>query len=166
MGTGLANRNAVNAFSREFDACLTCLEETIAVLSDEDWVQGETNRQKPVHQACHCLGPVISYADIPIDCSHIYFRFKDPSSYPSRQEVLAIIKTIRSGLKDYITGVVDRTLVAKELHVPPLFKMIYLLRHTIVHLCCLREEAVRRGYRLPIYSKSYRPSGGRKSDRT
>jgi len=154
-------QNVVNAFAREFDASLVCLADTIAMLSDEDWVRGENNRQKPVHQACHCLMGPISYAKVAVDTSRIRFRFKDPKAYPSRREVLGIIETVRGSLAEYIAGVVQRTLVERELHVPPMFKMIYLLRHTIVHLSCLREEAHRRGYRPPVYSKRYRPGRAR-----
>ena len=159
MGETDINTNVINVFNREFDACLSCLEDTIAVLSADDWVAGETNRQKPVHQACHCIVPLIGYAGVAVDSSRISFRFKTPTSYPSQQEVICVIKRVRAYMKDCIAGVVDRTLVAKALRVPPLFKMLYLLRHTIVHLSYLRAEITRRGYKAPEYSKSYRPGG-------
>lgn len=152
------NVNVVNAFAREFDACLTCLEQTVKMVSDEDWVAGETNRQKPVHQACHCLMGPIKYAKAPVSYSSICFKFKDPPrKYPTRQHVLELIAKTRPALRDYIEGVVERTLVDRKSHVPAMFKMIYLLRHTIVHLSSLREELHHRGYRLPVYSKRYRP---------
>lgn len=154
-----SKKNVVNAFRREFDALLACLGDTVALVSDEDWTSGESNRNTPVHQACHCLAPIACHARPEIDRLRIRFRFKDPEGhpYPSRKHVLQIIGKTRGHLDDWIAEFADMTLVEKELAHPPLFKLIYLLRHSIVHLSSLREELHRRGYKLPVYSHSYRP---------
>ena len=151
------NTNAVNAFSREFEAYLTCLAETVEMITDEDWVTGATTRETPVHQACHCILPIVGYAGLDIDCARLSFRWKQPKAYPTRQELLDIISRISGSLGRYVTDVVDKTLAHREWSHPPLFKMIYLLRHSIWHLCCMSEELYRRGYKLPTYSKRYRP---------
>jgi hypothetical protein len=148
--------NIVNAFAREFDAYFTRLAKTVEVIRDEDWTTGPTPRETPVHQACHCLTPIAGYARLGIDCADIDIRFKARPRYPSRQRVLKMIGRIRRNVNRYIEKVADRTLEQKEWNVPPLFKLIYLLRHSIWHLCCMSEELHRRGYKLPPYSKRYR----------
>lgn len=61
------------------------------------------------------------------------------------------------GMDNTVADVVNRTLVDEEQSYPPMFKMIYLLRHSVTHLAYMREELHRRGYKLPAYSKSCCP---------
>ena len=151
------NQNVYNAFRREFEILLDCLAGTIRAISDEDWVSGDSLRHTPAHQACHCLVPIVRYLQVDVGTAVIGFRFKIPSEYPSRGHVLDIIAATRPGTGSYVADVVDQTLVDKAQRFPPMFKMIYLLRHSVTHLAYLRDELRRRGYRLPKHTKSYRP---------
>ena len=153
----MTQSNVANAFLREFEAFRRCLKDTVEVTSDSDWVAGEKPRNRPVHQACHCLVALIGYTRASIDTSRISFRFKEPEEYPARSDILAAIADLENAIPSYVDAVVGKTLTDKQFAVPPLFRMIYLLRHSIVHLSYMRDELSRRGYRLPEYSKRYCP---------
>lgn len=151
------NVNTANAFLREFEAFMDCYTQTVEAIPDDDWAKGDAARSTPVHQACHCLVPIVSYTRADTDIQDITFRFKKPASYPSKDRVLEVASVSRQALPEYIQGIVTRNSTERELAVPPLFKLIYLLRHSIVHLSYLRDELARRGVRLPEYSRAYRP---------
>jgi hypothetical protein len=96
--------------------------------------------------------------DVDSDMFSFSFRFKVPDSYPSREDVLAVIATVRMAAPDYVDRVVLKSLSGKAFSVPPLFKMQYLLRHSTVHLSYMRAALSGLGYRIPDFSKRFRLS--------
>lgn len=145
-----------DGFAKEFDAYLTCLTETVRAIRDEDWTSGLKPRATPVHQVCHVLSAILRYAHADDGRADIVIGWKPQSQYPSRQRILEIIDCSRQDVARYVADVADRTLADREWSVPPLHKLIYLLRHSVWHLCCLGEELRGRGYRMPTYRKSLR----------
>ncbi len=145
-----------DAFSQEFGAYLDCLAATVRIIRDEDWTSGVRPRATPVHQVCHALRVILRYAHARQDYSDISESWKPQREYPSRHRVLGLIDGSRQDVARYIADVAERTLADREWSVPPLVKLIYLLRHSVWHLCCLGEELRRRGYRAPNYRKTSR----------
>jgi len=155
--------NITRPLVREFEAYLDCLKDTMSMIRDEDWTTGAAPRNRPVHQACHCLSGLVGYTGADIDMSRLSFRFKEPEQYPSRRDVLAAIAALRPAIAPYVEDVAGKSLTDKEFASPPLFKLIYLLRHSVIHLSYMRDELSNRGYKLPEYSKRFCPRQRRPS---
>ena len=145
-----------DAFTKEFDATLARLAAIVETIRDEDWASGRTPRATPVHQVCHAVGVILRYAHADVDRTDINIGWKPQSVYPSRERLLELIDSARQAIPSYATDVADKTLADRSWRFPPLHKLIYLLRHSIWHLCSLCEELRRRGYRITShYTKTW-----------
>jgi hypothetical protein len=92
-----------------------------------------------------------------VDRADIEIRWKPQSAYPSRKRLLKLIDCARRAIAPYVADVADRALADRSWRVPPLHKLIYLLRHTVWHLCSLHEELRSRGYRMSShYTKTWK----------
>jgi len=151
-------RDITGSFQKHFDAYFGCLAETVQAVSEDQWTNGDEPRAAPVHQVCHAIGVILGYASAEWDYSDVLFGWKPQSQYPSRERLLTIIDRARDDTARYIAEVADRALADRDWSIPPLFKLIYLFRHSVWHLCCLHEALRSRGIRAPEYAKTrWRP---------
>jgi hypothetical protein len=141
-------------FTTEFEAYFDCIAATVEAIRDEDWTAGRTTRATPMYQVCHALRPILRYAHAGQDYSDIREKWKPRPGHPTRQRMLQIIERARPEVAAYVADVAEKTLADRDWSVPPLLKLIYLLRHSVWHLCCLGEELRARGYRVPGYRKT------------
>ena len=137
-----------DAFTKEFGATLTRLATIVQTICDEDWASGRTTRATPVHQVCHAVAVILRYAHADVDWTDIHIGWKPQSAYPSRDRLLALIDSARREIPAYAVDVAEKTLADRSWRFPPLYRLIYLLRHSIWHLCSLCEELRGRGYRM------------------
>ena len=137
-----------DGFTKEFDASLARLATIVQTVRDEDWTSGRTPRATPVHQVCHAVSVILRYAHADVDWKDIHIGWKLQSVYPSRKRLLALIDSAREAIPPYAARVAHKTLAERSWRLPPLHRLIYLLRHSIWHLCSLCEELRGRGYRI------------------
>ena len=97
------------------------------------------------------------YAGLADKAGDMSFRFKATDKYPTRKRALEVAAIAREGLSAYITETVRRNSAKEGAAVPALFKLIYLLRHSVIHLSYMRNELARRGIRIPDFSKRFKP---------
>jgi hypothetical protein len=144
---------------REYGRAFQGLRETIAAIPDDEWIRGDTKGDVPVRQACHLLRACEAYSSggqvkmgqrfgVPVDS---FKRVVEGNAYPSRDAVLAYVDDVENRILDWVPGVVRQALTgAHKIH-SPLNRVLYLLRHTVVHLAYLRRELYRRGIDRPRY---------------
>jgi hypothetical protein len=145
-----------DALTKEFGTTLTRLAAIVEAIRDEDWATGPTPRETPVHQVCHAVGVILRYANVDVDRKDINICWKPQSAYPSRQRLLKLIDVAREAMGSHIADTTEKTLANSSWRVPPLHKLVYLLRHSVWHLCSLFEELRRRGYRMSShYTKTW-----------
>ena len=146
-----------DGFTKEFDASLARLAAIVQTIRDEDWASGRTPRATPVHQVCHAVGVILGYAHADVDRTDINISWKPQPVYPSRERLLELIDSARQAIPPYAADVAERALADRSWRTPPLHRLIYLLRHTIWHLCSLFEELRSRGYRMSShYTKTWK----------
>ena len=146
-----------DGFTKEFDASLARMAAIVQTIRDEDWASGRTPRATPVHQVCHAVDVILRYAHADVDRTDINIRWKPQSVYPSRKRLLELIDSARQAIPRYAADVADKTLADGSWRLPPLHKLIYLLRHSVWHLCSLCEELRGRGYRISShYTKTWK----------
>jgi len=160
VGEIAMDSDIADAFTKEFGATLTRFATIVQTIRDEDWASGPTTRATPVHQVCHAVAVILHYAHADVDWTDIDIGWKPPSAYPSRKRLLALIDSANRAIPACAADVAEKTLADRSFRFPPLHKLVYLLRHSVWHLCSLFEELRGRGYRMSShYTKTWQWSG-------
>lgn len=144
---------------REYRLAFQGLRDTIAAIPDDEWIRGETKGDFPVRQACHLLRGCEAYSSghrvkmgqrfgVPVDS---FKRLVKETDYPSRDDVLTYVDDVEARICEWVPEVTRQALSgAPKVH-SPLNRVIYLLRHTVVHLAYLRRTLYKRGIDRPRY---------------
>ncbi len=145
-----------DALTMEFDATLARLAEMVRGIREEDWTTGQEPRLTPVHQVSHVVTVVLQYTRSAADRTDIVIGWKPHERYPLQERLLELIDMARECIPNYVDDACNQALSGRRRRTPPLHRLIYLLRHTIWHLCSLHEELRRRGYRMSShYTKTW-----------
>lgn len=148
---------------REYRLAFQCLRDTIAAIPDDEWTRGETKGDIPVRQACHLLRVCEAYSSrhrakigqrfgVPVDS---FKRVVEKCSYPSRDDVLTYVDDVEAQPLTWVPEIARQALSgAPKVH-SPLNRVIYLFRHTVVHLAYLRRELYKRGINRPRCGKRH-----------
>jgi hypothetical protein len=146
---------------REYRLAFQGLRDTIEAIPDDEWIRGESKGDVPVRQACHLLRGCEAYSSghrvkmgqrfgVPVDS---FKRVVQEADYPSRDAVLAYVDDVEAQIAAWVPEVARQALSgAPKVH-SPLNRVVYLLRHTVVHLAYLRRELYKRGLERPPYGK-------------
>ena len=156
-----------DALLQQFDAVLDRLRETIEMMPEDDWNTGDSRRHTPVRQAVHILGAFESYADRFVGvqfswterwgCAVGGFGRKIPvDELPDRAPVVEYLDEVRQKVHRWLGE-----LSAEQLSKPrrsargrfnsELGRVLYILRHGVLHLGYLNEELHRRGIRFATF---------------
>jgi hypothetical protein len=146
---------------REFHLAVQALRDTIAATPEKEWIRGKTKGDVPVRHACHILHTFDSYTNgyhiksghrfgVPVDR---FSRVVADADYPSREEVLVYADEMEAQLASWVPEMVRRALTGAPKARSPLYRVVYLLRHTVVHLSYVRRELYYRGIKRPHYRK-------------
>jgi hypothetical protein len=146
---------------KEFRLAFQGLRDTIAAIPDDEWIRGEAKGDVPVRQACHLLHTCDAYSSdyrlkighrfgVPVDT---FSRVVEESAYPSRDAVLTYVDDVETQLRPWVCEMVQKALSGASKARSPLQRVVYLLRHTVVHLAYVRREMYTRGIKRPSYGK-------------
>ena len=146
---------------KEYHLAFQGLRDTIATIPDDEWIRGEKKGDIPVRQACHLLRACEAYSSrhrvkmgqrfgVPVDS---FKRVVQESAYPSRDDVLAYVDDVEAQISTWVPEMARQALSGSAKIHSPLNRVIYLLRHTAVHLAYLRRELYARGIDRPRYGK-------------
>ena len=146
---------------REFHLAFQGLRDAITVIPDEEWVRGETNGDVPARHACHLLHTCDAYSSayrlktgyrfgVPVDS---FGPVIEKADYPGREAVLIYAGEVEAQLAPWLSEMVRRALSGAPKARSPLYRVVYLLRHTVVHLSYLRRELYGRGIKRPHYGR-------------
>ena len=146
---------------REYRLAFQGLRDTIAAIPDDEWIRGETKGDIPVRQACHLLHACEAYSSkhriksghrfgVPVNS---FKQVVKKGAHPGRDAVLAYVDDVETLIAAWVPEVTRQALSgAPKVH-SPLNRVVYLLRHTVVHLAYLRRELYKRGIERPPYGK-------------
>jgi len=152
-------RNVFTPIHNEFTCALNGLRDTIGACPEAEWTKGDPASRIPVRQAAHCLFAIETYLGghkrkmgqrFGYRCENFRSNVQ-AGRYPGEKEVLKNLEEVRQIARTYIEEAVKKTLTDKARKHPPLNRVIYVLRHTVVHLAYLRRELFLRGIDLPAY---------------
>ena len=146
---------------REFHLALQALRDTIAATPDEEWIRGKTKGDVPVRHACHILHTCDAYTNgyriktghrfgVPVDG---FGRVVADDAYPGRDDVLVYADEMEAQVRAWVPEMIRKTLSGAPKARSPLDRVVYLLRHTVVHLSYMRRELYHRGIKRPHYGK-------------
>jgi len=152
-------RHILEPIVREYQAAFRALRESVMAFPYEEWISGERKANQPVRQACHLLFGVESYlgghkARMGGRFGIRVESFKstlDPAQCPPPKAILPWIDEAEGIANAFIAKAVDASLTGTAKRHPPLNRVLYVLRHTIVHLAILRRELFERGIDRPRY---------------
>jgi hypothetical protein len=143
---------------REYRLAFQGLRDTIRAIPAEEWATGETPGDVPVRQACHLLYWCDCYSG---HRSHVGTRFGVPvesfgrtvpeDACPDQEEVLAYTDEVEAKVEAWVVDKTRLALSGKRKAHSPLNLVIYVLRHSVVHLAYLRRELYVRGIPRPGY---------------
>ena len=145
----------------QFGVVLDQLRETIETIPADEWVRGDSRRQTPVRQAVHIIGPFEAYAS---RAAGGHFRWGDRWGHkvgtfarkipvdelPDQQAVIEYLEEVRATVERWLGGIPMERLcrprhVASGRFHSNLGRILYLLRHAVLHMGYLNEELHRRG---------------------
>jgi hypothetical protein len=145
----------------QFGAVLDQLRETIERIPADEWVRGDSRRRTPVRQAVHIIGPFEAYAK---RAAGGHFRWGDRwghkvgtfgrnipvEALPDQDAVIEYLEEVRGQIGRWL-GEMPMDWLRKPRHVASgrfhsnLGRVLYVLRHAVLHLGYLNEELHRRG---------------------
>jgi hypothetical protein len=151
----------------QFETTLGEVGETIAAIPDDEWKKGERGDLVPVRQVCHIIAGCDVYASEGLDKPFAWedrlgapvgllHRALTPDELPDKQAVVDYLDETRGLVKTWLEGLTERQLCRprrnkRERYNSHLGWVLYVLRHTVVHLGCLRAELKRRGIKYPEF---------------
>ena len=145
----------------QFEVVLDQLRETIEMIPADEWVRGDTPRRTPVRQAVHIIGGFEAYAK---RSAGGHFRWGDrwghkvgafgrkipTEQLPDRHAVIEYLEEVRAKIGHWLGAIPfdrlcrPRRVASGRFH-SNLGRILYLLRHAVLHLGYLNEELHRRG---------------------
>ena len=146
---------------REYCLAFQALRDAMAVTPDDEWIRGDVKGDIPVRHACHLLHTCDAYSSeqrikvghrfgVPVDT---FGRVVEDSAYPSRDAVLVYVDEVETQLAPWVRKMARQALSGAPKARSPLYRVVYLLRHTVVHLSYLRRELYERGIDRPKYGR-------------
>ena len=143
---------------REYRLAFQGLRDTIRAIPVEEWAKGDALGDMPVRQACHLLHACESYSGhrtrvgtrfgVPVES---FGRTVPEDAYPNQEDVLAYVDDVETRVDAWVVDKTRQALSGKPKAHSPLNLVIYVLRHTVVHLAYLRRELYARGIPRPKY---------------
>lgn len=141
----------------EFRAALKGLRDSVSAIPDVEWVADVKPGDCLPRHACHLLFSIEAYLDghrvkmgqrygVPVESLH-----KVVERYPSQADVLRHITAIDERIDGWVRKFARKAMTGKRKQHNPLNRVVYVLRHAIVHLAYLRREMYRRGIPRPRY---------------
>jgi hypothetical protein len=144
---------------QEYRLAFKALRGCIQHISDEDWIKGSDPGMILASQVCHLLWACDGYSGgwkvkastkfgVPAGsfANHIF-----PQDYPGRGAVMAYVDEVEQQVSDWVVQKTRQNLTGKKKIHPPLTRVIYTLRHTVVHLSYLMRDMHLRGIPRPDY---------------
>ena len=151
----------------QFDAVLNQLRETIEIIAADEWLKGDSRRHTPVRQVVHILGAFESYANRfarerssrAERWDHLVGGFgrKIPvEELPDQAAVIEYADEVRQKVHHWLSGLSPEHLrkpcrSARGRFNSELGRVLYILRHGVLHLGYLNEELHRRGINYPKF---------------
>ncbi|HUT61093.1 MAG TPA: hypothetical protein VNA25_24865 [Phycisphaerae bacterium] len=153
MDTEAVRHNILEPIRREYRAAFKTLRQTLSCIPQGQWLEGRRKINEPVRQVCHLLFGVESY--LGGHKAKMGGRFGtaaesftsriDPKKCPRPSEILRWIDEVVEIADRHIERAVDMSLRGTARQHPPLNRVLYVLRHTTVHLSYLIWELRARG---------------------
>jgi hypothetical protein len=136
------------------------LREAVRGFGAQDWLEGETNYQRPVSIALHIGQSLGMYAALKPGDSvedalmQINWESPDASIFPDQDRFLAFLKRVEEKIAFFIK---EADLDSEETQFPwtgssKLSRTLYSLRHAQHHLADMAMELQRRGLKSPDWS--------------
>ena len=145
--------NVIEPIRKEYAAAFRTLRETLSCIPREEWLKGDGKINEPVRQVCHLLFALEGYlgghkvrkagrfgTGVESFASKV-----DPRKCPEPSDILPWINEVAEIADRHIERAVRLTLSDKAKQHPPLNRVLYVLRHTTVHLSYLIWELRSRG---------------------
>jgi hypothetical protein len=143
---------------REYALAFRGLRDTIEAIPAEEWTRGARPGDVPVRQACHLLHAAEGYSG---HRTRVGTRFGVPAEsfgrkvaedeYPDQKAVLSYVDDVEAKVATWIVEKTRQALSGGVKQHSPLNRVVYVLRHTVVHLAYLRRELYARGIDRPRY---------------
>jgi hypothetical protein len=149
----------------QFDNTFHVLATSIRHLSHRQWISGVTPFQTPVRLACHILAPCWHYTggqadsdwDIIVRTGALDGEIA-ADNLPGIDQTEKCIEEVKAAIKLWISGIGDDGLLGRcpnwgwrERGTTQLGYIIYLLRHTTLHLGHLQMELHSRGIQGSVF---------------
>jgi hypothetical protein len=142
----------------EYALAFQGLRDTIEAIPAEEWTRGAKPGDVPVRQACHLLHAAEGYSGhrtrvgarfgVPVES---FGRKVAEDAYPDQQAVVAYVDDVEAGVAAWVVDKTRQALSGGKKRHSPLNTVVYVLRHTVVHLAYLRRELYARGIDRPGY---------------
>lgn len=143
---------------REYRRAFQGLRDTIQAIPAEEWTRGDKPGDVPVRQACHLLYAAEGYSGhrtrvgtrfgVPVES---FGRHVAEDDYPDQEAVLAYADDVESKVTAWVVAKTRQALSGGKKRRSPLDRVVYVLRHTAVHLAYMRRELYARGIARPRY---------------
>ena len=143
---------------REYKLAFQGLRDTIEAIPAEEWTRGVKPGDIPVRQACHLLHAAEGYSG---HRTRVGTRFGVPAesfgrkiagdAYPDQKAVVAYVDDVEARIATWVLEKTQQALSGEKKQHSPLNRVVYVLRHTVVHLAYLRRELYARGIARPRY---------------
>ena len=154
----MANLTIAESLAFQFSNTLDVLRETIGLIPDSQWTVGQSPSRIPARQACHVIGGCDMYSSkdrfawdrrfgVPVCLMH---EDVPAERLPSKDAMVAYLDDVRAQVVEWL-----ERLSPDELLTPQessrrrcqcaLGHVIYVLRHTALHLGHLHAELNSRG---------------------
>ncbi len=143
---------------REYRLAFQGLRDTIEAIPAEEWTRGNRPGDIPARQACHLLHAAESYSG---HRTRVGTRFGAPveslkrrvaeDAYPNQKAVLVYVDDVEARIATWVVEKTRQALSGEKKQHSPLNLVVYVLRHTVVHLAYLRRELYVRGIDRPRY---------------
>ncbi len=153
MDTKAIRHNILEPVKAEYQAAFHTLRETLLCIPVEHWLEGKDKLREPIRQVCHLLFALENYlgrhkarkggrfgTGVESFVSKV-----DRRKCPEPSDILPWIDEVVEIADRHIERAVDLSLCTKAKQHPPLKRVLYVLRHTTVHLSYLIWELRARG---------------------
>lgn len=156
----LESKPAVEALADQFMRAFTMLRAAVEAFSEDGWLEGETNYQRPAGLALHIAQTAVIYSAIKPGDSlddplmQVNWEFPESSAFPDRHTFMDFLDRVEEKLAEFL---IRADLLSEETHFPwtgstKLSRALYTLRHTQHHLADMAMELQRRGLRPPDWT--------------
>lgn len=148
------------AVADQFIRTFAMLREAVGRFSEEAWIEGESNYQRPAGLALHIAQTVGMYSALKPGGAfndplmQVNWESPDPSVFPTTDEFLDFLDRVEARMASFLK---EADLEAVEGQFPwtgstKLSRALYTLRHTQHHLADMAMELQRRGEKPPDWA--------------